>query len=97
MMFAFMFKDSIKEYESIEADLVEAADFYITKNNIKVGNELIITSDQLLESKFVNSMKTSDDECVGYVVIQTKKTEKKYKSYIKCSNYITEGFENVKK
>ncbi len=74
-------------YKDIENNLKFAAQRYI-KNHADDDSE-ILTSDELLESKYIMSskLKTSNDTCEGYVMITDD-----YETFIHCNNYETEGY-----
>lgn len=91
----YTFIDSISLYQALENDMVEAADFYlnINKVNLSVGEEITISSKQLLDDKTLNSMTVDKDECKGYVRIKRSISNYDYQAFIKCTEYQTEGYE----
>ena len=72
-------------YTSIEQNLSNAAKKYARSKNT---SNLIISED-LMDAKYLkeSEMKTKDDVCAGYVLV-----EENYKAYITCNNYETMGY-----
>ena len=95
LFFGYTYIDSISGYRTKEADMVEASDFYLTLSNINLstGEGIRIEDKQLIESKTLSSMKVDDEECKGYVDIKKNVSGYDFKAYIKCENYVTEGYE----
>ena len=95
LFFGYAYIDSISGYQSLEADMVEAGDFYLNINNIElsVGESIRLESKQLIEAKTINSMEVEDDKCEGYVEIKKNISNYDYKAYIKCNEHTTEGYE----
>lgn len=94
----FTYEKSVSEYKSLEADLVESADTYITRNNINlvIDERIIITDEKMREDELIQSMSVNSDECTGYVEIKKNINKTNYKAYIKCRDYTTDGYENQK-
>ncbi len=95
LYFGYAFIDSISGYQSLEQDMVEAGDFYLSihKINLSVGEGIIIDSDKLIESKTISSMEVDGDQCKGYIEIKKNINGYDYNAYIKCDKYVTEGYE----
>lgn len=92
------YENSISEYKSLEADLVESADAYITINNINlsIDETLIITDEKMRESDLIKELKVDSDECTGYVEVKKSINKSDYKAYISCKDYQTEGYTKQK-
>ncbi len=90
------FNESIKDYKAFENDMLEAANFYIEKNNIAldVNESIKLDLDMLVEKEFMNGNKVNDDECRGYVLVKRVLGDTKYKSFISCKNYTTVDYED---
>lgn len=87
-------KDSVKEelpnYLSYEQELESASFNYLEDNEMVVNNEMRLEYDNLLNSGYVSKM---NDNCSGYVIVYPQDNNFSVKSYIKCDNYMTEGYE----
>lgn len=83
-----------KGYKEIEKRLEEAALKYATDNYIE-GNKITIEKNLLVSSSLIGEVYDLENKsavCDGYVVIDLN--ENTAKSYIKCENYQTEGYED---
>ena len=87
-------------YSQIENKLVEASKKYISEKYNNVLNEdiLIIRISNLKENNYINNIKDEEgNSCSGYVEVYKNSSSKiLYKSYIKCINYKTEGYDSSK-
>lgn len=90
----FNYEESVSSYKSLEADLVEYADTYININNINlaIDEKLIITDEKMREDSLIQNMDIDSDECTGYVEVKKSINKTNYKAYIKCRDYVTEGY-----
>lgn len=81
-----------KQYEEYERKLEEATINYIDNCNCIDDNTstMRISYDTLVDKNYINSIK---DDCSGYVDVYLQSENISTKAYLKCSNYITEGYE----
>lgn len=77
-------------YFSMENDLVNAAQRYISNNNIEIIDEMNVSYYTLKENGYIsNFVDENGNECNGYVRVYKLNLIPQYKSYITCSNYRT--------
>lgn len=78
-------------YSEIEEEMVESAIKYLKDNQITFNNDIeyTITLNDLIKNDYMKRVVINDKECSGYVVISKNK-----KAYLKCQNYITDGYIN---
>ena len=90
----FMLKKNLNHYDDLEKKLLDSGIKYIDiKFLYPEGNDIVkITSKELIDNNYLDNLNYEDDTCVGYVTVKLKKVYQ-YKSYIKCKNYITKGYE----
>lgn len=94
----FMLKKVQNKYADIEKKLENTASGYVEYkflySTIDKNGSIKITSEELIENGLLTEEELSkeDDKCVGYVVV-TKKDVYKYKSYIKCGEYKSAGYD----
>lgn len=53
------------------------------------GQSTTITSEKLKDEGFDPKL---ENECVGYVIVESKDMGFTYNAYVKCDDYITEGY-----
>lgn len=89
------FESFIKDYQTLEADLVEAADVFMKINDIKLNTneEFTITTKELLEQNIIKTMNIEKDTCEGYIKVKKNISKINYKAYIKCGEYTTTDYE----
>ena len=56
----------------------------------KFGNQIKLTSEQLIDAGYDPSLNTG---CVGYVIVKNENMGFKFYPYVKCSDYTTKGYE----
>ena len=56
----------------------------------KLGSEVKITVDELINAGYNPNL---NDGCTGYVVVKNNNMGFKFYPYVKCPDYITEGYE----
>lgn len=83
------YNDSMKNYNNLESDMIEAASLYIDYGKTITGNK--ISMDELNANGYEIDNKVKDDTCTGYVLIKDN-IKRDYKAYLKCENYMTEGY-----
>ena len=54
-------------------------------------NKIVITVEELADKGYDPKL---DDGCTGYIVVENTNMGFTYKPYIKCLDYMTEGYEN---
>ncbi len=83
-----------KPYKEKEKELVEIAKMYVESSAWypEKGRHLKIDIEELIENKIINEVVVEDDTCNGYIDV-TNNGVIEYKTYLKCSNYITHGYE----
>ncbi len=95
-LMGFMLKNNKEEYLEMEEELREAAQKYVLDNGYypENGGELKLSSEDLYEAAYLDhdDLENNGDTCQGYVVIYTENIVK-YKAYIKCKNYTTNGYQ----
>ena len=93
----FMLKNMNKEYLTLEEKLQVSAEKYTSDKFMypDEGQTIRVTKKELIGANYLDELKKGKDYCDGYVEVKTEKIVK-YKSYIKCNNYETDGYENKK-
>ena len=56
-----------------------------------LGNKTKITAERLIDEGYDPKL---DEGCTGYVIVENTNMGFKYKGYVKCPDYKTEGYEN---
>lgn len=77
----------------METDLVNKAEKYMGLYPglfPKTGEVFKITNEELKTDGYNAEL---EDDCDGYIIITGKEVGFEYKAYIKCPDYITEGYE----
>lgn len=83
-----------KPYKDKENELVEITKMYVESSTWypTQGNHIKITIDELIEKEIITEVKVEDDSCDGYVEVSNNGIIE-YKTYLKCQNYETHGYE----
>lgn len=78
-------------YEGIEKKLIKAAEDYVNeKSKVEPGNQLVITSDQLVSGGYIKSLdKLKDDNCSATVLAMNNGGVMNYLPNLVCDNYET--------
>ena len=76
-----------------EIELKNNAIKYIKARTYEDGN-YVVTYEMLKSASYVEKITDSktDNECDGYVKVEVTNSLYNAKSYLKCDNYITEGY-----
>jgi len=93
-------KDSLPtetyNYEKMENDIETAAKEYYSQNfdTEKVGEIplMTITSNTLIDKKYLSDFKANNHVCTGYVHIKNDEGKISYEPYVKCGDYKTKGY-----
>jgi len=93
-------KDSLPtetyNYEKMENDIETAAKEYYSQNfdTEKVGEIplMTITSNTLIDKKYLSDFKANNHVCTGYVHIKNDEGKISYEQYVKCGDYKTKGY-----
>ncbi|MDE5538997.1 MAG: hypothetical protein K2J20_00750 [Bacilli bacterium] len=91
----FSLKKTEKIYSVLEKELVEKAEKYVDVKALYPkddGFTTKVTLKELKENEYIEELKIDDDVCDGYVIV-SKDMVFKYKAYIKCNKYTTNGYE----
>lgn len=80
------------KYSVLEEKILNAAMNYKRDryNNISVGQTLVIQISTLVKEKYLEEIY----DCSGYVVIKNNNNDVRYQTYLKCSDYVTDGFDD---
>ena len=89
----FMIRRANKEYLSLEEKLQISAEKYTSDKFMYPddGEMIKVTKKDLIGANYLDDLKKDKDYCDGYVIVKTEKYVK-YKAYIKCKNYETDGY-----
>lgn len=86
-------------YYDLELKLYNSAKKYIRNNYTELKNdiEIPIKLETLVNTNFLYPIKDiyTKNNCNGYVLFTIKNKEKKYKPYLKCDGYKTNGYNNI--
>lgn len=80
--------------EIMEKNMVDRAEKYYAKNSNELptlGKTVKITSEVLKDMRFDPLLEKG---CGGYTLVENTEEGFIYKGYIKCPNYVTEGYSN---
>lgn len=92
----FILKNRTIKYEKLESKLVESAEKYAyDKALLDEGEEMKITSEELILLKYLDSLEIDKDSCKGYVIIKNDGGYK-YEPFISCHVYTTMNYEENK-
>lgn len=58
--------------------------------NISSGQTVIVKISRLVDEKYLSS----NNYCSGYVQIRNQNGDEKYNVYLKCSDYVTDGYDS---
>ena len=84
-------------YDNVEANLIDATKKYVFDkyNNDFSGETIIVRVSTLVESGYISTIRDSKNKkCSGYVKVNKGLNGLTYKPYLKCSSYISVGYEN---
>ncbi len=87
----------IVNYEVVEENLIEATRNYVYQkyNDSFNGDTIIVRVNTLIESGYISTIRDNKNKkCSGYVKVNKNDYNLEYKPYLKCSNYISVGYEN---
>lgn len=78
-------------YKKIENNVAKATEKYYMQNtlNIVEGDEKSVSIKRLIEEGYLNS-----NDCTGYGVYKKNNNKLTFKAYLKCSDYVTDGYLN---
>ena len=93
-------KDSVPEtkynYELLEEELETAAKQYYSENfKEDVASEIplmTVTFNTLKDKNYLSSLEANGESCNGYVNIKNNGGKISYDAFVKCDNYVTEGY-----
>lgn len=93
----FMLNKKYKAYYELEDKLKESAEKYGNTEFIyrDGSSNYKITSDELLETIYLDNLDIENDTCTGYVTVKLD-TVYEYKAYIKCGKYTTKNYDKYK-
>lgn len=83
-----------KPYKEKEEELAELSKMYLESSTWypKQGKSIKIEIDELKDNKLVSEVIVEEDKCDGYIKV-TNNGIIEYKTYLKCQNYETQGYE----
>lgn len=93
-IFGFVYKSKATVYKELEEKIVESAKKYVDAKFLypEKGDSIKITSEELLETEFLDALEKEEEECKGYVEVYKDGTVYKYKGYVSCPNYQTKSY-----
>lgn len=83
-----------KPYKEKENELIEITKMYVESSTWypTQGERIKITIEELIEKEMIKEVKVEEDSCVGYIEVKNNGIIE-YKTYLKCQNYETHGYE----
>ena len=87
----FILENRYEKYKELEDKLVSSAKEYAHSEILLEEGEIIVTTEELIEQEYLDSLEVDDDVCQGYVVITNDGTYE-YAPYITCKGYTTRNF-----
>ncbi len=93
-IFGIAIKNKDKGYKELENKMVEATKKYVELNFLYPQGEdkVKVTDEELKGEKLIDELEYNNDKCEGYVLVYLDTMVYKYDAYIKCDNYVTDGF-----
>lgn len=93
-LFGLQLSKKNRPYKDKEDELVEITKIYVESSTWypTQGERIKIKIDELIENGLIKEIKVEDDSCSGYVEVVNNGIIE-YKSYLKCQNYETHGYE----
>ena len=80
-------------YIDLEVKLEDAAQKYVSDNNIKIDGEYKISLESLKNAGYILDFKDKKgDNCNGYVIVLNDNDILKYNGYILCNDYQTVNY-----
>ncbi len=83
-------KNYLNDYYDLENVLNDSAIEYINSNEILENTA--IDYNTLKNAGYISDLQTDDDKCDGYVEVEIQDDIISTTPYIKCNNYMTEGY-----
>ena len=83
-------------YDTVENDLIDASKRYVADkySNSFDGEALIIRVSQLTKNGYMSTIRDNKNKvCSGYVRVFNDGVNYIYSPYLKCSQYVSEGYE----
>ena len=83
-------------YDSVENSLIEATKKYVLYqyNNEFVDNMIVVRVSHLVKNGYMSTIRDSNNKvCSGYVKVIRGELELSYIPYLKCSEYVSNGYE----
>ncbi len=91
----FILENKYEKYRVLEDKLVNSAKEYAHSEILLDEGEVTVTTEELIELEYLDSLEVDDDVCQGYVVITNNGTYE-YTPYITCKDYTTRNFSENK-
>ena len=84
-----------KEYHELEDYLTGVSLRYYTQYPDQLGENVFITTEKLINYNFLERAKLilEDDMCTGYIEVTRRGLGHDHVAFIKCEEYITNGFD----
>jgi len=93
-IFSINVSKRLNEYHSLENYFAEKVSEYNSENNIypETIEVLSVNLEDAIAKGIISELRVNDDTCDGYVNISNDFVVT-YTPYIKCKNYVTEGYD----
>lgn len=79
-------------YFELEKSLRLAAESYFNNYTERLSGESIVSKETLIYEEFLGNIDEELTSCIGYVIATPRVRSHLFKSYVKCENYTTRGF-----
>lgn len=79
------------KYKAFENKVLKAAMNYKRDkyNTISAGQTIVVQFSTLVKEKYLSDT----EDCIGYVIIKNQNNDIQYYVYFKCSDYVSDGFD----
>jgi len=89
--FGFYYKKQTQVYKEYEKTITKNTKEYLQNNALLPDEEIKISLEELIQNQVINVLE--DKKCDGYIVVRPDMETHSYKTYLKCLNYKTRGYE----
>jgi len=82
-------------YFSLERTMRLAAEEYFEMFNERLTGESVVSKETLIQQELIEGIDEELMRCVGYVLATPRGRSHTFRSYIKCEDYTTRGFDEL--
>lgn len=88
-------KEEENTYIIMENHIKEAVEYKLFATNL--NSDVVISFDNLISNGYLDkeNLKDKSSYCDGYVLVKESDVKPCYKIYLKCNNYVTNGYDKM--